>query len=157
MATQKEIAEWLGVTDRTVRTYLDQGILPQAEGKGEYNLKECRHAYYRHLISLAGAGDCELNLTDERAKLYAARTETIEHDLSDKHDDYLPLANIKEVLTFMATESIKVFDESARAIKKECPSMKADHLEGVQDVFEQAKNRAQKMRLSESELKHLAR
>ena len=53
MATQKEIAEHLDLTDRYIRKLIASGVLPAANGKGTYDLDVYRLAYIRYLRGVA--------------------------------------------------------------------------------------------------------
>lgn len=53
MATQKELAAHLDITDRQVRNLAKDGVLPGSKGKGGYDLDTCRLAYIAYLRGLA--------------------------------------------------------------------------------------------------------
>ena len=53
MSTQKEVAEHLDLTDRTIRTLIDKNVISPASGKGGLDLDACRVNYIRHLRGLA--------------------------------------------------------------------------------------------------------
>lgn len=53
MATQKELAEYLDLSDRQIRNLARDGVLPGTKGKGGYDLGACRLAYIRYLRGLA--------------------------------------------------------------------------------------------------------
>lgn len=53
MATQKELAAHLDITDRQVRNLARDGVLPGTKGKGGYDLDSCRLAYIAYLRGLA--------------------------------------------------------------------------------------------------------
>src|SRR3990167_8047303 len=71
MATQKEVASHLDLTDRAVRDLISRGVLPRT-AKGGLDLEVCRVAYLRHLRERAAgreSDDDEFSLTAERARL----------------------------------------------------------------------------------------
>lgn len=75
MATQKAVAEHLGLTDRSVRSYIERGTFPRPDGRGQLDLDACRLAYIEHLRERAAgrasdAAEAEgLDLQAERARL----------------------------------------------------------------------------------------
>ncbi len=72
MATQKEVAAHLDLSDRTIRELLRKKVLPRQRGKGALKLDECRVAYIRHLREMAAAHrsqDGKEDLVSERARL----------------------------------------------------------------------------------------
>ena len=73
MATPKEIAEQLGISDRRVRDLLKSGILPGTKGTKGYNLTACREAYVTYLRGLATGqarpDDDDADLAAEKRRL----------------------------------------------------------------------------------------
>lgn len=49
MATQKDVAEHLFITDRQVRNLISEGVLPNSKGKGGLDLSDCRKRYIDYL------------------------------------------------------------------------------------------------------------
>lgn len=82
-ATQKELADALGLTTRQVRNLTDEGVLPRTvrNGKPEYDLGACIQAYITHKAKLeqakgggakeaaAALGARKLQIEVERAEL----------------------------------------------------------------------------------------
>ena len=67
----KALAEWLGVSDRTVRDLADRGVVVRID-RGRYDLKAsvCRYAsHLREVAASRGGEDQLLDLTAERARL----------------------------------------------------------------------------------------
>ena len=53
MATQKQVAEHLDMSDRQVRELVAQHILPQPSGRNGFDLDECRMRYFLYLRGVA--------------------------------------------------------------------------------------------------------
>lgn len=70
MASQTEIATKLGVTLKTLRDYIERGII-SSKPQGRYTYEECAREYLAHLREIAaGRMSSEgLVLQDERARL----------------------------------------------------------------------------------------
>ncbi len=49
MATQKEVAAHLFMSEKWVRELVKKGVLPAGHGKGGLNLNKCREAYITYL------------------------------------------------------------------------------------------------------------
>lgn len=86
MATQRQIAEHLGVTQPTVAKLVGAGVF-ETRGRGGLDLDACRRAYLARLREEAagraayGGADCEeeeLDLVAERARLAAAQADRVE-------------------------------------------------------------------------------
>ncbi len=89
MATQKEVANHLDLSDRRVRTLISEGILPASKGKGGLDRDACRIAYIRHLRGVASGqvlDQTTLDLNQERALLAASQRRKLdrENDLAEK-------------------------------------------------------------------------
>lgn len=71
----KEVADWIGVSDRTVSDLAIRGHAKKV-GRGRYDLKETIRLYTSHLREVAAArGDGQiLDLVQERARLAKAQT-----------------------------------------------------------------------------------
>jgi phage terminase Nu1 subunit (DNA packaging protein) len=74
----KDLAEWLGISDRRVRELAVEGIIEKS-AKGRYPLQACVVAYCAHIREVAAgrSGDEaeDLNLTKERALLIREQRE----------------------------------------------------------------------------------
>jgi phage terminase Nu1 subunit (DNA packaging protein) len=70
MATQNDVAAYLGISEKHFGDLLRQGVF-EKQGRGFYNFDECRAQYLKHLREIAHrkAQSGELNLTEERARL----------------------------------------------------------------------------------------
>jgi Phage DNA packaging protein, Nu1 subunit of terminase len=67
----REVADWLGVSDRTVRDLADRSIIIRT-GRGKYDLRASIAAYTAHLreVSAGRGGETQiLDLTEQRARL----------------------------------------------------------------------------------------
>jgi hypothetical protein len=90
MASQREVAEHLGVTPRRVRQLVDEGAIP-APVKRVYDLDACRLACLRRLREQAAGRmgrDGAADLIDERALLARKQRERLEFDLAIKRGKY---------------------------------------------------------------------
>jgi len=83
MATQREVAEHLDLSQAAVSQLAAAGVIPSppSEGNGRrrggYDVAACRVAYVRHLRGAAAGratGDGDLDLVRERARLARAQT-----------------------------------------------------------------------------------
>jgi len=106
MASQKDLAEHLDLSDRTVRDLITRGIFPK-NPRGSVDLDDCRVAYIRHLRERAAgrgsdAAEAEgLDLTAERARLAKLQADNVEmknailrKDLVTKSDITLAMSGV---------------------------------------------------------------
>lgn len=70
MATNPEIADWLGVSERTVASYAAKGLIPKAKA-ADRDLKSCVRAIVAHFREMASGRQSTdgLDLAAERARL----------------------------------------------------------------------------------------
>lgn len=119
--SSKEVAEWLGVTDRRVRQMAQDGTLPAAVD-GLYPLRECVQARIRYLEDLAAGrvgtdtdeqkkqAQIEL-LQQQRAKMQADQ-QRIEIDLATRRGQLIPSGAVRDAMTRM----VRVLSEGASAL-----------------------------------------
>ena len=82
MASQKEVARHLSLSQQAVSQLVASGVIPAPTGRGTMDLDQCRVAYITHLREIAAgrsAGDPEApNLVLERARLARAQADAQE-------------------------------------------------------------------------------
>jgi phage terminase Nu1 subunit (DNA packaging protein) len=90
MATQKEIALHLDLSDRTVRDLMASGIIPRGA-----DLDTARVSYIRRRREQAAGrgGVGGLNLADERARLTRLQSEKAEIEIAKLREELVPLAD----------------------------------------------------------------
>lgn len=105
MATEKEIAAHLDLSDRSVRELKRKAVLPPA-GKGQMDVDACRLAYIRHLRGAAAGRDSSRvgSLEAERARLAAAQAEAQERKNARERGELVNLPDITHAISgFVAT------------------------------------------------------
>lgn len=106
MATQKEVAEHLFMSDKWVRELVKKGVLPAGHGKGGMDLDKCREAY---IVYLQGINSGQVKPSNEAepdevrdAKIKRKTLETKlrkeNYQLSVLEKKYGPLEIITETL-----------------------------------------------------------
>ena len=111
MATQHEVAEHLGLTERMIRKLVADSILPTVV-RGTLDLDEARHAYIKYLRKSArtrnlvktfpNSADCPaeaLDLTAQRAALAKAQREHVELKSGAMRRDLLPRDDVVRAVT----------------------------------------------------------
>lgn len=96
MAKRIEVAAALGVNDRTVGDLVSRGILPDAPGRGQWDIAACTRAYIAHLREQAAgrAGDGELDLVEERARLAKEQADRHEMENAVRRGELLERAHV---------------------------------------------------------------
>ena len=85
MATQKQVADHLNLSERRIRGLITEGVLPRAKGPGNLDLNACRFHYINYLrnqaIEARSQKEAEAEpgtLESERLRLTAAQAEAQE-------------------------------------------------------------------------------
>lgn len=106
MATQRDIADHLGITQPAVAAMVRAGTLPAA-ARGEHDLDAARLAYCAHLreqaAGRAGKPGAALDLATERARLAAAQADAQERKNARDRGDMVSFAEVDAVMTDMVT------------------------------------------------------
>lgn len=101
MATQKEVAVHLDLSQAAVSQLATGGILKPTNGRGSYSVNECRVAYIRHLREVAAgrsAGDPEApNLVLERARLARAQADAQERKNREADGELIEMQEAERV------------------------------------------------------------
>lgn len=94
--TQKVVAEWLGMSPRNVRKYIEKGIFVK-EADGKLDLKKCVIAYTKHLREEAAGRKSEkgdYDLVSERARLAKAQADKTELEVEVMRENLLPAEDV---------------------------------------------------------------
>ena len=101
MATQREVAIHLGITQPAVAAMVRAGTLPAA-ARGEHDLDAARLAYCAHLreqaAGRAGKSGAALDLATERARLAAAQADAQERKNARERGDTLSRAAVMNAI-----------------------------------------------------------
>lgn len=107
MATQSELAAFLGISDRRVRQLQGEGVLPVA-GRGDLDLRACTLAYLDHLRELAAgrrSDGGEFDLIAERARLAKEQADKYAMENAVRRRE---LVNIRDVAEIVGEEYAEV-------------------------------------------------
>ena len=138
MATQNELAAHLGVSAKAVGDLIGKGVIKRAEGRGQYDLDECRKLYISHIREQAAgratAGD--LVLADERARLAKEQADAKEMENAVERGD---LVYIEDVAKQVENQLTKVRTKLLSVPTKVAPEAHAcATVREVQNVIEEA-------------------
>jgi phage terminase Nu1 subunit (DNA packaging protein) len=101
MATQKEVAAHLDLSQSAVSQLASSGVIKAANGRGGYDVDDCRTAYIRHLREVAAgrsAGDPDApNLVLERARLARAQADNQERKNREADDELVEMTVVEHV------------------------------------------------------------
>ncbi len=102
MATQKEVAEHIDLTDRQVRTLIKRGIIPPGRGAGGLNIDHCRVAYIQYLRGMATgqvkANQDALDAQQERARLTHHQANIAALDEDRLKGELIPVEDVARVI-----------------------------------------------------------
>jgi len=94
----KVVADWLGVSERSVREMADKGIVVRS-GRGQYDLKSSVQAVLRHQREIAagrGGANQVLDLTAERARLAKEQADGQAIKNAISHGELVPASAVRE-------------------------------------------------------------
>lgn len=114
MATQKEVAEHLDLSDRSVRDLVKRGVFSR-DGRSQMDLDACRVAYLRHLREVAAgrssmeADDEGLDLTAERARVAREQADALAMKNARMRGELIPASEASAaMLTVIKTAQSKL-------------------------------------------------
>lgn len=96
MSNLHTLEEVLNLTKQRISQYVDSGIFPKPEKRGEYDLHKCVKAYYEHIHEVNNNAG-ELDGKQERARKAKAEADRIEFELKIKKQEYLKAETVKDV------------------------------------------------------------
>jgi phage terminase Nu1 subunit (DNA packaging protein) len=85
--TAEELADWLGLTTRTVLHHATNGVVKRAS-RGQYFLKASVQSYSEHQRK-AATGRAATPRTDEKARLARVQADTAEHKFAVTRGEYV--------------------------------------------------------------------
>lgn len=147
MATQKEVAEHLDLTDRTVRDLKARGVF-NADARSQMDIDACRVAYIRHLRERAAGRTSDeaeaegLDLVAEKARLAKEQADHYAMRNAEKRGELVPVADYTAaVLSVIEMVKAKLLRIPAKVAKTDSrlKDRIADALEDALDELSMAR------------------
>ena len=117
MATQRECAEHLGLSVKSISVLIKKGVLPSKKGRSPLDLDVCRHAYISYLRKLSGyhktsgSGD----IAEEKTRLTKAQADKAELEVSELEGKLIPAQLVQETwVDFVANVRAKLLGLPSR-------------------------------------------
>lgn len=151
MATQKEVAEHLDLSDRMVRNLIQDGIIPAVKGRGGLDLDACRLAYVRHLRGIASgqvkASEEDLELNRERAALAAEQRRKLrrENDLAESL--VAPVSLLTSAIEKTAAQIIPILDALPLEAKRMNPRLTGHDVQLMKKAIARCRNAIAEMEI----------
>lgn len=156
MATQKEVAEHIDLSDRQVRNLLQSGVLPASKGVGGYNLDDCRLAYIRYVRAQASGQASRVEAGDEEGVISGLEEKKLEEEYKWTRErrvaqqlknevasrQQLPAEFASFALSRLAAEITSILDTLPLTIKRRHPDLEARHLDTLNRELALARNQA---------------
>lgn len=153
MATQKEVAEHLDLSDRMVRNLIQDSILPASKGRGGLNLDACRNAYIRHLRGIASgqakASEEELELNQERAALAAEQRRKLKRENDLAEGLVAPVETITSALADVAAQIVPILEALPLEMKRLNPKLSGHDIQTVKKAIARCRNTIADINISE--------
>ena len=133
MATQKELAEHLDLSTKTISELIKKGVLPAKKGRSPLNIDTCRLAYISYLRKLShfhkktGGGD----IAEQKTRLTKAQADKAELEVSELEGKLIPAT--------LGQETWQDFVANVRAKLLGLPSKLAHQVIAAEDYAEAEK------------------
>ena len=154
MATQKEVAAHLFISEKWVRTLVSKGVLPASHGRGGMDLAKCREAYIVYLKGINSGqvipeNEPELGqLRDENIKRLTSETRLRKenYQLSVLENQYGPWEIITTTLQRVSQGLIIGFESLSAQLKQVWPDMPPEAKDLIDTVIAEGVNELADMR-----------
>lgn len=159
MATQREIADHLDLTERHVRRLLKDGIIPPSKAGG-YDIDACRMAYIRYLrgvqsgqVKPTAAGEGE----QQEGSPYGDYTALLEHEKyrkAKRENDIeeglvAPVALLTDALQKSGAIIVANLESLPLLMKRHWPEITGDQVTMVKKAIAECRNTIADMRIEE--------
>lgn len=145
MATQKQIAEHIDLSDRQVRRLVSEGVLPASKGHGGMDIDACRTAYInylRHLSSKPNIDESpdEESLEYERYRLTKAQADNQELKNAISKQEVVPVDFAAFALSTVAAEASGILDSLPLNLIRKHPELTRVQQENIKRELAKAMN-----------------
>ncbi len=167
MATQAEVAEYLGVTTRTLQHWAKNAGFPDSQGRGGYDIQKVVHWRLRYLESqIRSSSDPsekgEIDATElaflevEEKRLKNADRQLVIQERQFKMAvnlrKFAPIQLLSDVLTRVSIALTSNLDSLLPRIKRTWPDMPSEAVEAIKVIVAQCKNEAANIQINNEEL-----
>jgi phage terminase Nu1 subunit (DNA packaging protein) len=152
MATQKEIGEYIGLSDRQVRNLMTSGVLSDKRGKNGFCLKTCIHNYIQHLKQAAKSGDDDIpnpsgdtngiNTDWQDARLSKMKADKMEIELLKLLGQVAPIEMILALSADKGAMVASILDGIPAKISRAVPELPKSRLAIIEQEITKARNEA---------------
>lgn len=155
MATKKEVAEHLDISEREVANLLNRLILPTAKPPVGLNIDRCRLAYISYLRGNGHGLNTEerLELDSERAKLAAQQAENTFLKNAKLRRELAPIVVIEWVLGKIGGQISAILGSVPLKVKRRVPRLNSTEIEVIRGEIVKAQNACAKITVDLDEFK----
>lgn len=160
--TQKELGDWLGISDRQVRNLESGGVLPGKRGRAGYDLQENILSYIRYLQANQKKGSRTMqpgedydpenpddlqggNRADEEIRYSQLRNDKLELQVLELARKLAPVELLQEYTSKLAQAVGAILDSIPGNVKRRHPKIKANELGTIKLEVTKAMNAASKI------------
>ena len=164
MATQVELAAWLGVTDRQIRNLESKGHIPGKRGRAGYDIQECVLSYIRYLQANQKKGtkviepgeDYDpgnpsevngINLAHEEARHSKLRNDKLDLQIGELERKLAAVELIALTLSTASAAAAAILDTIPGNMKRRNPRLTAKDLELAKSEIVKAMNAISRVEL----------
>lgn len=159
MATQKELAVWLGVSDRQIRNLETSNVLPGKKARSGYDIQECVLAYIRYLQKNQKKGGAfvvpgedydpqnpeesgGINLASEDNRYAKLRNDKMELQINELARKLAPIELLQDFASKLTNAVAAVLDSIPGQVKRRNPKITSDDLMIIKKEIAKAMNAA---------------
>lgn len=152
MATQKEVADLLDISERQVRNLQNKGVIPKPRGRGGLDLKTCVHSYINFLRN-GGNVDEALDGKEEKEeshddRLKRIRADTLEFKLQVEQRNFAPVGVLSVALEQVVSLVVPKLAAIPAIIRRTSPEIRPSTIEKVQAEIATLQNSLQAVELT---------
>jgi len=173
MATQIELAEWLGVTDRQIRNLESAHHIPGKRGRAGYDIQECVLSYIRYLqgnqkkgTKVTQPGEDHdpgnpdeingINMSHEEARHAKLRNDKLDLQIGELERKLAAVELIALTLSTASAAAAAILDTIPGNMKRRNPRLKAKDLELAKSEIVKAMNAISRIELPDNYYKGLS-
>lgn len=148
MATVKEVAQHLGLTERRIKQLRKEGIIPTGKRGAGADLDDCRMAYFNYLRvskeSTIQLDDDQIDTETKRENLRLTKARADAQELKNLQDkqQLLPVEIMRESLAKVSAQITSILDTLPSKIKRAHPSLNNSEMDLIKSEIVRAQNLA---------------
>ncbi len=122
--TQRQIAQLLRSNEHEIRGLIRNGVLPEAEKRGQYDVKACVSAYIDHLRLVLPEKTSGSALNEVRQEIENERLKKLQFENAVSSGEYAPISLLEEYAGMVGSIVSDALEALPAHIKKRIPHLR---------------------------------